>query len=104
MTHTLTAHLLGGYLNTALIADRTALAAEAYVGIFILAARASAILGRTKDALAEEAADLGLQRTVVDCFGLGNLTVGPGTDHFGRGKTNFDRVKFFISHYRSLLS
>jgi len=69
VTHPLTAHLLAGDLDAAALAD-DALVADTLV----LAAVALPVLGRTEDALAEEAVLLGLQRAVVDRLRLGYLT------------------------------
>ena len=80
MTHTLTAHLRAGHLNTAAL-THNALEAHALV----LTAVALPVLGGTEDALVEEAVLLGLQGTVVD--GLGFLTSpGPTTDIVGGGR------------------
>ena len=86
MTHALAAHLLGGDVHAALLALDDLFT----VGILIFAAHTSAVLGRAKDTLAEEAADLGLQGAVVDGLGLLNLAVRPLADHFRRCQTDFD--------------
>ena len=68
MAHALTAHLGPRDLDAAALAD-DALVADALV----LAAVALPVLGRTEDALAEEAVLLGLQRAVVDRLRLRDL-------------------------------
>jgi hypothetical protein len=72
VTHTLAADLGPGDLDAAALADDP-LVAHALV----LAAIALPVLGRTEDALAEEAVLLGLQRAVVDRLGLDDLTRAP---------------------------
>jgi len=71
VSHALAAHLLGGHIHAALLALDDLFA----VGILIFAAHAGAVLGRAKDALAEQTADLRLQRAVVDGLGLRHLAV-----------------------------
>ena len=68
VAHALTAHLGPRHLDAAALAD-DALVADALV----LAAVALPVLGRTEDALAEEAVLLRLERAVVDRLGLGDL-------------------------------
>ena len=68
---TLTAHLLLSDLHTATVADDT-LVTDALV----LAAGTLIILGRTKDALAEQTVALRLVGTVVDGLGFGHLAEG----------------------------
>src|SRR5207253_1611756 len=72
VTHPLTADLLPRHLDAAALAD-DALVADALV----LAAVALPVLGRTEDALAEEAVALGLERAVVDRLGLRYLAGRP---------------------------
>src|SRR3712207_4648691 len=88
MAHALTAHLGPRDLDAAALAD-DALVADALV----LAAVALPVLGRTEDALAEQAILLGLERAVVDGLRLGDLTRGPGPDLLGRRETDLDRVE-----------
>src|SRR4029077_2788777 len=68
VAHALAAHLLARHLDAAALAD-DALVADALV----LAAVALPVLGRTEDALAEEAVALGLELAVVDRLGLRHL-------------------------------
>jgi hypothetical protein len=65
MSTALTAYLLFRNFDTASV-TYYALVANALV----LTAAALIVLGRAKDALAEEAVTLRLVRTVIDCFGL----------------------------------
>ena len=80
VTHTLTANLLSGYVNAALLA----LVDLSAVRILILSAHTSAVLGRTKDTLAEETADLCLKSSIVYSLRLFNLAVRPFSDHIRR--------------------
>src|SRR4029453_14875209 len=68
VAHALAAHLGPRDLDAAALAD-DALVADPLV----LPAVALPVLGRTEDALAEEAVLLGLERSVVDGLGLGDL-------------------------------
>ena len=86
VTHALAANLLGGDVHAALLALDDLFT----VGILIFAAHTSAVLGGTKDTLAEQAADLGLQGAVVDGLRLLNFAIGPLADHFRRCQTDFD--------------
>src|SRR5436305_13466484 len=88
VTHALTAHLLARHLDAAALAD-DALVADALV----LAAVALPVLGRTEDALAEEAVALGLQGAVVDRLGLRDLARGPVSNLLARGKPDSNRVE-----------
>ena len=72
VTHSLTAHLLGGYLNSALLAD---LALEA--DSLILSAMAFPVFSRAKDPFAEKTVGFRFKSTVIDCFSLSNLAVRP---------------------------
>ena len=69
VAHPLAADLGAGDLDAAALAD-DALVTDALV----LAAVALPVLGRTEDALAEQAVLLRLERAVVDRLGLGDLT------------------------------
>src|SRR5204862_3712645 len=75
VAHALTAHLGPRVLHAAALAD-DALVADALV----LAAVALPVLGRTEDALAEQAVLLRLQRAVVDRLGLRDLAARPRAD------------------------
>src|SRR5205807_3689249 len=88
VAHALAAHLLPRHLDAAALAD-DALVADALV----LAAVALPVLGRTEDALAEEAVALGLERAVVDRLGLRDLAGRPVTDLLRRRETDADRVE-----------
>ena len=93
VAHALTADLSAGNFDTALIAD-LALIADA----LILAAVAFPVLGRSKNALAEQAVALRLQGAVVDGFRFLDLAIAPGTDLVGRSKADLDRIELFIFH------
>ena len=86
VTHSLTSYLLGGNVHTALLTTDDFLA----VRILIFAAHTSAVLGRTKDTLAEQTAYFRFKSSVVDSLGLINLAVRPFSDHFRRCQTNLD--------------
>src|SRR5439155_24916444 len=88
VTHPLTADLLPRHLDAAALAD-DALVADALV----LAAVALPVLGRTEDALAEEAVALGLERAVVDRLGLRYLAGRPVANLLGRRQPNADGVE-----------
>ena len=88
VTHALATHLLARDLDAAALAD-DALVADALV----LAAVALPVLGRTEDALAEEAVLLGLERAVVDGLGLGDLARGPVVDLLGGCQADLDRIE-----------
>src|SRR5439155_6839027 len=88
VAHPLAADLLPGHLDAAPLAD-DALVADALV----LAAVALPVLGRTEDALAEEAVALGLERAVVDRLGLRYLAGRPVANLLGRRETDTDRVE-----------
>jgi hypothetical protein len=78
VAHALTADLGDGHLDAALFAD-DALVLHALV----LAAQALVVLHGTEDARAEQAVTLGLERAVVDRFGLLDLAEGPRADTLG---------------------
>src|SRR5207249_1927199 len=88
VTHALASHLLARHLDAAALAD-DALVADALV----LAAVALPVLGRTEDALAEEAVAFRLQRAVVDGLRLGDLTGRPVTDLLRRRQSDANGVE-----------
>src|SRR3546814_6360415 len=77
MAHALAAYFRDLDFDTAFLAD-DALVFHA----LILAAQAFIILDRTKDARAEQAVTFGLERAVVDGFGLLDLAERPRADAF----------------------
>src|SRR5213075_1192171 len=79
VAHALAAHLLPRHLDAAALAD-DALVADTLV----LAAVALPVLGRTEDALAEEAVTLGLERAVIDGLRLRDLAGRPVADLLAR--------------------
>src|SRR6202042_2225016 len=98
VAHALTANLLPRHLDAAALAD-DALVADALV----LAAVALPVLGRTEDALAEEAVALGLERAVVDRLRLGDLSRTPAADLLGGGETDLDGVEIvYVDQSESL--
>ena len=98
VTHALAANLFGRDLDAALLTD-LALVADALV----FAAEAFPVLRRPENALTEQTVLLCLQRSVVNRFGLRNLTVRPLTDHIWRREAYLDRIKNIIHLYYHLL-
>ena len=88
VAHALTAHLGPGDLDAAALAD-DALVTDPLV----LPAVALPVLGRTEDALAEQAVLLGLEGAVVDRLGLRDLARAPGADLLGGGEPDLDGVE-----------
>src|SRR6185369_9722917 len=71
--------------NAAAVADHAAV-----LDAFILSAGAFPVLDRAENAFAEQAALLGLERAVIDRFGVLHFPLGPGTNGFGRRDGNRD--------------
>ncbi len=88
MAHALAAHARQGDFNAALLAD-DALVLDALV----LAAQALIVLDRAEDTGAEQAVTLGLERAVVDGFGLLHLAERPGENLLRAGQRNPDPVE-----------
>jgi hypothetical protein len=86
--HALAPHLGARDLHAAALAD-DALVADSLV----LAAIALPVLGRTEDALAEEAVLLGLEGSVVDGLRLRHLTARPAPDLLRGGEADADGVE-----------
>ena len=96
MAHALTAHLGPRDLDAAALAD-DALVADALV----LAAVALPVLGRTEDALAEQAVLLGLERAVVDRLRLRDLPARPRADLLRGREADLDGVEVVdVDHVR----
>ena len=99
VAHALAANLGACHFDAALVADGAGVADS-----LVLAAIALPVLGRTEDALAEQAAVLRLQRSVVDGLRLGNLAVRPGPDRLRRCQADPDRVEIVdIKHAAAVL-
>ena len=90
MAHTLTAYLGNRNFNAALFADDALI-----LHPLILAAKALIILYRTKNARAEKAVTLWLERTIVDGFRLFDFTKRPAADFLRRCNPDLDLVKGF---------
>ena len=90
MAHTLTAYLGNCNFNAALFADDALI-----LHALILAAKALIILYRTKDARAEKAVTLWLERTIVDGFRLFDFAKRPAADFLRRCNPDLDLVKGF---------
>ncbi len=88
VTHAFAPDARQGDFDTALFADN-ALVLHALV----LAAQTFVVLGRTEDAGAEQAVAFGLERAVVDGFGLLDLTERPRQDLFRRSQGDTDLVE-----------
>ena len=88
VAHALAAHAGQRHFDAATVADH-ALVLDALV----LAAGALPVLGRTENALAEEAALFGLEGAVVDGFGILDFALAPGTDGVRGGDGDADLVE-----------
>src|SRR5687768_12463376 len=88
VSHPLTANLGTGDFDAALVADRPRVANS-----LELAAIALPVLGRTEDALAEQAAMLRLERSIVDGLRLRYFAVRPGTNRLWRCQADSNCVK-----------
>ena len=91
VTHALAAHLGDGDFDAALFADHATV-----LQALVLAAQTFVILDRTEDLGAEQAVAFGLERAVVDGFGLSHLAIRPRADLFGRGDANLDGIELFV--------
>src|SRR3546814_2927290 len=90
MAHALAAYFRDLDFDTAFLAD-DALVFHA----LILAAQAFIILDRTKDARAEQAVTFGLERAVVDGFGLLDLAERPRANTLRARDADLDHVEGF---------
>src|SRR6056297_202127 len=88
MAHPLAADLLQRDFDAAFLADDAAI-----LHPLVFAAQAFVVLDRTEDARAEQAVALGLERAVVDRFGLLDLAEGPRQDPLWRSQRDLDLVK-----------
>src|ERR1019366_1534697 len=88
VAHPLAADLRQRDLDAAFLTDD---AAELHP--LVLAAQALVVLDRAKDAGAEQAVALGLERAIVDRFGLLDLAERPGANLFRAGDLNADLVE-----------
>src|SRR5699024_11943295 len=87
--HALTAHLGLGDLDTAFLADDTAM-----LHALVLAAQAFVVLHRPEDAGTEQAVTFRLERAVVDGFGLLDFTERPRANRFRGSQSNPDGDEF----------
>ncbi len=85
MAHAFAAHARESDLDTTTVADDAAM-----LDALILSARAFPILHRTENTLAEKAAFLRLECSVVDGLRVLHFTLGPGPNRFGRSDRNGD--------------
>src|SRR5690606_16873358 len=99
VAHALAAHLGPRHLDATLVAHGAGVANS-----LVLAAVALPVLGRTENALAEQAAMLGLERAVVDGFRLDHLAVRPAADRLGRGQPNPDRIEIVHVQHGGLVA
>src|SRR6185312_781268 len=88
VAETLTADLRERDFDAALVADDAAV-----LHALVLAAEALPVCDGTKDAGAEQAIALRLERAVVDGLGLGDLAVRPGADLLRAGELDLDGVE-----------
>ena len=84
----LAAHLRLRHFHAAAVADHAAVA-----DALVLAAVALPVLDRPEDLLAEQAVLLGLERAVVDGFGLRHLAVRPAAHDVGRRQPDPDGIE-----------
>src|SRR5690606_39225044 len=91
VAHALAAHLGHRDFHAALLADHAAM-----LQALVLAAQALVVLDRPEDLRAEQAVALGLERAVVDGFGLADFAVGPRTDFLGRGDADLDGIELLV--------
>ena len=80
MAKSLAANLRLSNFNTTLVADHATV-----LHAFVLTAEALPIRYWSKNPRAEKSVAFGFERAVVDCFGLGHLTMRPLSD-FLRGR------------------
>ena len=110
VAHTLTAHFLQRNFDAALFADNAAI-----FHALVFAAQAFIVFDRAKDTRTEQAVTLRFERTVVDGFGLLDLTERPREDALWRSQRDLDLVKClhrsdgvervvcqFLVHFQSL--
>ena len=83
MTSTLTTNLLLGYLNTTTVADDSLI-----TDALVFTAGTLLVLGRSKDALAEQTVTFGLIGAIVDGLRLGDLTKRTLEDLFRRSQSD----------------
>ena len=94
MAHAVAPNLGQRHFDAAFLADHATM-----LEALVLAAQALVVLDRTKNLGAEQAIAFRLEGTIVDGFGLLDFAKGPGTDLFGRGQANGNRVKLFFGGY-----
>ena len=90
MAHAFAADLRDGDFNAAFFADNTLI-----FHALVLTAQAFIILDRTEDAGTEQAVTLGLERAIIDGFGLLDLAERPRPDALGRGNADLDLIEGF---------
>ena len=88
VAHALAAHLGQRHFRAALFADDAAV-----LHALVLAAQALVVLDRSEDGRAEQAVTLGLERAVVDRFGLLHLAERPRADQIRRSQRDLDRIE-----------
>ena len=89
MAHAFTADLGGGDFDTALVADGASV-----THLFVLAAFAFPVFGRSENLFTEEAVGFCLQGSVIDGFRLRHFPVRPFKDLFRRSDTDLHGIKF----------
>src|SRR5205085_6393603 len=91
VAHALATHLGQRDLDAALLADDAAV-----LEALVLAAQAFVVLDRPEDLRAEESVALGLERPVVDRFGLLDLAIRPGTDLVRGSESRLERIELLF--------
>jgi hypothetical protein len=88
VAHALAAHARQRHFDAATVADHALV-----LDPLVFAAGALPVLGRTEDALAEEAALFRLEGAVVDRLGVLDFALAPGPDGVRRGDGDADLVE-----------
>ena len=88
VSHALAPHLGKGHLDTALVADNSAV-----FHALVFSTKAFPVGHRAKDLGAEKSVALRLEGPIVNGFRLGHFAVGPGADLFGRSQADANGVK-----------
>ncbi len=96
VSHAFATHLRQCNLNPALLTDDPPV-----LEALVLSAQALIVLHRAENLGAEQAIPLRLERAVVDGLGLFDLTVRPGTNHFGRRQADTNGIELVSLSLRS---
>src|SRR5882724_1465541 len=88
MSQPLSPHLGQRHFHTALVADNSTM-----LHAFVFAAKTLPVRYWSEDLGAKETVTLGLECSVVDGFGFGDLSVRPGANLLRRCQADLDTVK-----------